>query len=71
MYKNPETLVFESKTKIPLSELADETYQLVDSFDPEHRSGKVIHKNLAKASPEQLHFDLTKSEESAYSHIYL
>lgn len=71
VYKNPETLVFESKIKIPLSELTDETYQLVDSFDPEHRSGKVIHKNLAKASPEQLHFDLTKSEESAYSHIYL
>jgi len=71
VYKNPETLVFESKIKIPLSELTDETYQLVDSFDPEHRSGKVIHKNLAKASPEQLHFDLTKSEEPAYSHIYL
>jgi hypothetical protein len=69
--KNPEALVFESKIKIPLSELSDENYQLVDNYDPEHRSGKVILKNLVKASPEQLYYDGTKSKESAYSHIYL
>jgi hypothetical protein len=71
VYKNPEALVFESKNKIPLSELTDETFQLVSNFDPEQRSGKVILKNLDKATPEQLYYDITNPEESAYSHIYL
>jgi hypothetical protein len=69
--KNPEAWVFESKTQIPLSENSEENYQLIDNYDPIQRSGKVIHKNLTKASPEQLHYDLTKFEEPVYSHIYL
>ena len=69
--KNPEAWVFESKIQIPLSENSEENYQLIDNYDPIQRSGKVIHKNLTKASPEQLHYDLTKFEESVYSHIYL
>lgn len=71
VYKNPDAWVFESKMKIPLSELSDESYQLVDNYDSVHRTGKVILKNLVKATPEQLHFDITKSEAPAYSHIYL
>jgi len=68
---NPEAWVFESKTQIPLSENSEENYQLIDNYDTEQRSGKVIHKNLTKASPEQLHYDVAKSEEQVYSHIYL
>lgn len=71
IYTNPEALVFESKIKIPFTELSEETYQLVDNYDPQHRSGKVILKNLVRATPEQLHFDVANSEAPAYSHIYL
>jgi len=66
-----EDLVFESKFKIPLSEFSDENYQLIDNYDPQLRSGKVVIKNLARATPEQLHFNTVTSEASAYSHIYL
>ncbi|HAQ18751.1 MAG TPA: hypothetical protein DCR40_05870 [Prolixibacteraceae bacterium] len=71
VYKNPEAWVFESKNKIPLSEISDEIYQLFDNYESEQRPGKIIHKNLVKATPEQLHYEVTKSEEPAYSHIYL
>lgn len=69
--ENQEALVIESKNAIPLSEFSDETYQLVDNYDPELRSGKVIHKSLAKASPEQLYVDTTQSDALVYSHIYI
>jgi len=71
VFNNPETLVFESRNKIPLSELSDDNYQLVDNYDFEHRSGKIILKNLTKASPEQLYCDNTKSDKPVYSHIYI
>jgi hypothetical protein len=71
VHKNSEALVFESKNKIPLRELSDETYQLVDNYDPNLRSGKVILKNLVKASAEQLYADENQLVESAYSHIYI
>lgn len=69
--ENQEALVIESKSAIPLSEFSDETYQLVDNYDPELRSGKIIHKSLAKASPEQLYIDTTQSGAPIYSHIYI
>jgi len=69
VHKNEEALVFESKKKIPLSELSDENYQLVDNYDNGKR--KIILKNLTKASPEQLYRDETKSNEAIYSHIYI
>jgi hypothetical protein len=71
VFKNPEAWVIESKIRIPLSEFTEEAYQLVDNYDSEKRTGKVILKNLARATPDQLHFDTTKPEASAYSHIYL
>src|SRR5665648_27967 len=64
-------LVFESKIKIPLSELSDENFQLVDNFDLENRSGTVILKSLAKASSEQLFSDASKTDGNVYSHIYI
>jgi len=71
IHKNEEALVFESKNKIPLSELSDENYQLVDNYDNGNGKGKVILKNLVKASPEQLYGDKTKSDDTIYSHIYI
>ncbi len=71
IHDNTKTLVFESKNKLPLSEFSDDTFQLVDNYNPDIRSGKIIIKNLIKASPEQLYRNETTSDESMYSHIYL
>jgi len=71
VYKNPDAWVIESKIQIPLSELSEEAYQLVDNYDPSNLKGNYIHKNLVKPTPEQLHFNGTNSGEPAYSHIYL
>jgi hypothetical protein len=69
--KNYEALVFESKSKIPLAEQSDENFQLVDNYDAANGKGKPVLKNLAKASPEQLYRDETKSNEFIYSHIFI
>ena len=66
-----EALVFESKNKIPISEFSNNTFQLVDSYDPKLKSGKVILKNLANASPDLLYRDETNSNENIYSHIFI
>ena len=66
-----DALVFESKNKIPLSENSEETYQMVENFDLTNRSGKIVLKNLPKASPVQLYRDETKSDDAVYSHIYI
>jgi hypothetical protein len=71
LYQNTNALVFESKSKIPLSELSDDNFQLVNHFDPVTRSGKVILKSLAKATSQQLFSDSSKTAENVYSHIYL
>jgi len=68
---NADALVLESKHKIPLVELSDENYQLVDNFEAGNGKGKIILKNLVKASPEQLFRDDTKTTETIYSHIYI
>ena len=70
-HEEMEALVFESKNKIPISEFSNNTFQLVDSYDPKSKSGKVILKNLANASPEQLYRDETNSNEIIYSHIFI
>lgn len=67
---NTDALVLESKNKIPLVELSDENYQLVDNFESGNGKSKIILKNLIKASPEQLFRDETKPTE-IYSHIYI
>jgi hypothetical protein len=51
--------------------VSDENFQLVDNYDPVNRSGKVILKNMVKASSEQLFSDPAKSAGNAYSHIYI
>ncbi len=71
VHGNTEALVFESNNKLPLSEFSKNNFQLVDNYDKELRSGKVIIKNLAKPSPEQLYSDETKPNELVYSHIYI
>jgi len=70
-HQEMEALVFESKNKIPISELSNNSFQLVDGYDPNLKAGKVIVKNLANASPELLHHDETKSSETIYSHIFI
>lgn len=69
--QNTNALVFESKIKIPLAELSDENFQLVDNYDPVNRSGKVILKSLTKATSEQLFSDTSKTGENVYSHIFI
>lgn len=69
--ENTEALVFESKNKLPLSEFSNDNFQLVHNYDPDLRSGKVIIKNLIRASPEQLYRDETISNKPMFSHMYL
>lgn len=69
--QNLGALVFESINKIPLSELSEENYQLVDNYDNGSGKGKIILKNLARPSPEQLFRDENRLNETIYSHIYI
>lgn len=66
-----EAIVFESKSKIPLAEFSEETFQLVDNFSAGNGKGRVILKNLAKASPEQLYKGEGHLNEAIYSHIFI
>lgn len=66
-----EAIVFESKSEIPLTEFSEETFQLVDNFSAGNGKGRVILKNLAKASPEQLYKGEGHSNEAIYSHIFI
>lgn len=70
-HEEMEALIFESKNKIPISEFSNNSFQLVDGFDPKLKAGKVVVKNLANASPELLYHDETKSSETIYSHIFI
>lgn len=70
-HEEMEALMFESINKIPISELSNNYFQLVDRYDPKLKAGKVIIKNLANASPELLYHDGTKSSETIYSHIFI
>ena len=71
VYLNAEALVFESKDVIPLVEFSDDNFQLVENFDKGTRSGKIILKNLVKASSAQLFVDESQSGKKTYSHIYI
>jgi hypothetical protein len=66
-----EALVFESKNTIPITEQWKPTFQLIDDFDLNLKTGKVILKNLPSASPEQIFYSGTKSGGTIYSHIYI
>lgn len=70
-HEDLEALVFESKNKIPFSELSNNTFQLVDGYDAKLKSGKIIIKNLANASPDLLYHEETNSSETIYSHIFI
>ena len=65
-----EALVFESKNKLPIKEHSN-GFQLIEGYDPKLKSGKVILKNLACASPDLLYRDETNSSEAIYSHIFI
>ncbi len=71
VHHNISALVFESKTKIPLVEFTEDSFQLVDKYDPVKRSGIPVFKNLPKASSQQLFTDTTESSGNIYSHIYI
>ena len=65
-----EALVFESNNKIPIEEHSN-GFQLIEGYDPKLKSGKVILKHLATASPDLLYRDETNSGEAIYSHIFI
>jgi len=71
VHLNTDALVFESKEEIPLAEFSDDNFQLVENFDKGTHSGKIIIKNLVKASPAQLFVDDLQPSKKTYSHIYL
>lgn len=73
---NSSVLLFKSKTKIPLLEYTDDYFQLVEKFDEKLEYGKVVVKNLARASPDFIYQkDIDANDpsgsETFYSHIYL
>lgn len=69
--ENMDAIVFESINKLPLLEYSEHNFQLVDNYNADSRSGKVIIKNLVHASPEQLFLESPPSDEFIYSHIYI
>lgn len=69
--ENHQAVVFESKSRLPISEHSEDSFQLVEDFDPELKYGKVILKNLPNASSELIYRDEAKSNETIYSHIYI
>lgn len=64
-------ILFEGKSQLELKEQPKEVFQLVENFNPEQRSGKVIVKNLAPANAEQLFREKKSNSEIDYSHIYI
>ncbi|BBE20716.1 hypothetical protein AQPE_4910 [Aquipluma nitroreducens] len=71
VHLNTDALVFESKDEIALAEFSDDNFQLVENFDVGTHSGKIILKNLVKASSAQLFVDESPSGKKTYSHIYI
>ena len=71
IHSNLEALVFESKSEISLAEQSDEYYQLVDNYSAGNGKSKVVLKNLARASADQLYRDEAKTNETFYSHIFI
>ncbi|AOW20714.1 hypothetical protein [Urechidicola croceus] len=71
--EHTEAWVFESKNALPLSQLSDDTFQLVDknNDDEDIRTAKVIIKTLPIASPSQLYTDNSPPNSTFYSHIYI
>ena len=70
IFEETEALVFESKDKIPIREHSN-GFQLIDGYDSKNKSGKVVLKNLASASPDLLYRDETNSSEEIYSYIFI
>ncbi|HSF52552.1 MAG TPA: hypothetical protein VLA71_02315 [Algoriphagus sp.] len=61
---------FESEVEIPFNADFNPRFQLVEKSKDENQAGKVIYKQLPKASPEQLH-PLPTNKEVLYSHIFI
>lgn len=76
LQRNSVTLLFQSKEKIPLLEYSEDNFQLVEKFDEELKYGKVVIKNLTRASPDMLYQGNHETGDplgtkTLYSHIYL
>lgn len=76
LHQNSVTLLFQSKEKIPLLEHSEDNFQLVEKFDEELKYGKVVIKNLTRASPDMLYQGNLETGDplkprTLYSHIYL
>lgn len=67
-----EALVFESKEELPLLEYPENTFQLVDKYDPITKNSTSLIASLLSPSPEQLHsITLPTKKKLFYSHIYI
>lgn len=69
--QNTGAIVFESKEALPLLEDSEVIFQLVNNYDADLRSGRVLIKNLRHALPEQLYKELPPNNEHDFSHIYI
>lgn len=61
---------FESEVEIPLSAESNVRFQLIDRAIDDRQAGKVVCKQLPKASPEQL-YQLPTDKQFSYSHIFI
>lgn len=66
-----EALMFESTNSITLSEFSEDSFQLYSNYNEVVGNGKVVIKNLPRASADQLFQIPENSDESLYSHIYI
>lgn len=66
-----EVLVFESNSAIPFEENSANSFQLVDGFESKLKSGKIIIKTLANASPDMIYTDNNRTTEKFYSYIFI
>ncbi|MGQ1786268.1 hypothetical protein [Saccharicrinis sp. GN24d3] len=71
VHDNLEALVFESKNKIPISEITNGYYQLVDNYVSPQKPGKLVLKKLPNASPDLIFQDTENPETTYFSHIYI
>lgn len=61
---------FESEVEIPYQADFNARFQLVERPQSGNRAGKVIYKQLPKASPEQL-YQFPNDKQVSYSHIFI
>ncbi|RIJ50501.1 hypothetical protein D1614_00770 [Maribellus luteus] len=71
LHENTEAWVFESKEKLPIAELQDDSFQLIEAEEPTLKKGRIVIKRLRNASPDFIYNDEKQLTEIQYSHIYI